>query len=107
MIFLVRSTIRTGSIDHPDWARLLDQERTEGRQLYASGKVRHVWRVPGRYQAVTIYDVDSTEELDKILWSLPLWRFMDIEVEALATHYYDNPESSRFEDIVRPEGREP
>jgi muconolactone D-isomerase len=68
--------------------------------------VRYVWRVPGRYQAVTIFDVDSTEELDKILWSLPLWRFMDIEVEALATHYYDNPESSRFEDIVSPERRE-
>ena len=42
----------------------------------------------------------STEELDKILWTLPLWRFMDIQVEALAVHYYDNPEATRFEDII-------
>lgn len=59
-----------------------------------------MWRVPGRYQALTLFEVDSTEELDKILWSLPLWRFMDIEVEALATHYYDDPAASRFEDIA-------
>lgn len=104
MIFLVRSTIRPGSIDHPDWAHLLDQERTVGRQLYANGKVLHIWRVPGRYEAVTIYDVDSTEELDKLLWSLPLWRFMDIHVEPLAKHYYDDPESTRFEDIAGPGG---
>jgi muconolactone D-isomerase len=100
MIFLVRSTIRNGSIEHPDWARLLEQERVEGRALHANGKVRHVWRVPGRYEAVTIFDVASTEELDKILWSLPLWRFMDIHVEPLAAHYYDDPEGSRFEDIA-------
>jgi len=105
MIFLVRSSIRPGSIDHPDWASLLEQERTVGRELYANGRVRHVWRVPGRYEALTIFDVHSTEELDKILWGLPLWRFMDIHVEALAAHYYDNPDASRFEDIVgRPGG---
>jgi muconolactone D-isomerase len=99
MIFLVRSTIRPGSTEHPDWARLLEEERIVGRQVYANGKVRHIWRVPGRYEAVTIYDVDSPEELDKLLWSLPLWRFMDIHVEALATHYYDDPDATRFEDI--------
>ncbi len=101
MIFLVRSAIRPGSIDHPDWPRLLEQERTQGRALHAGGKVRHVWRVPGRYESVTIFDVASIEELDKILWSLPLWKFMDIQVEPLATHYYDDPDASRFEDIAR------
>ena len=100
MIFLVRSTIRPGSTDHPDWLGLLELERVQGRQLHASGVVKHVWRVPGRYEAVTIFEVASTEELDKILWSLPLWRFMDIHVEALAVHYYDNPDATRFEDIV-------
>lgn len=100
MIFLVRSTIRPGSTDHPDWSSLLEQERVQGRKLHASGVVKHVWRVPGRYEAVTIFEVTSTEELDKILWTLPLWRFMDIHVEALAAHYYDNPEATRFEDIV-------
>lgn len=99
MIFLVRSTIRPGSIDHPEWPALLEQERVVGRRLYEDGKIRHIWRVPGRYSALTLYDVDSTEELDKLLWSLPIWRFMDIEVEPLAEHYYDNPDASRFEDV--------
>jgi muconolactone delta-isomerase len=102
MIFMVRSTIRHGSIEHPDWPRLLEQERLEGRALHATGVVKHVWRVPGRYEAVTIFDVQSTEELDKILWKLPLWRFMDIHVEALAVHYYDDPDATRFEDIASP-----
>src|SRR5438105_3830497 len=101
MIFLVRSTIRPGSTDHPDWARLLEQERVQGRQLHATGVVKHVWRVPGRYEAVTIFELGSTEELDKILWTLPLWRFMDIHVEALAVHYYDNEDATRFEDIAQ------
>jgi muconolactone D-isomerase len=104
VIFLVRSSIRPGSIDHPEWQQRLTDERVQGRALYAGGKVRHVWRVPGRYEAVTIFDVASTDELDKILWGLPLWPFMDISVEPLASHYYDDPQATRFEDIHRGDG---
>jgi muconolactone D-isomerase len=100
VIFLVRSTIRPGSTDHPEWRELLEKERRDGRALHESGKIRGLWRVPGRYEAVTIFDVESVEALDKLLWSLPLWKFMDIHVEPLAEHYYDNPDASRYEDIA-------
>jgi len=87
-------------MDHPEWPQLLAQEREQGRHLHESGMIRGLWRVPGRYEAVTIFDVESVEALDKLLWGLPLWRFMDIHVEALAEHYYNNPDASRYEDVT-------
>jgi muconolactone D-isomerase len=64
-------------------------EKVRGQELVDAGKLRRIWRIPGRRAVYALYRVDSTEELHEILSSLPLFPWMDIEVTALGAHALD------------------
>jgi muconolactone D-isomerase len=42
--------------------------------------------VVGAYSNVSIFDVESADELHEILWNLPLFPFMTVAVTALTGH---------------------
>ena len=64
-------------------------EKVRGQELVDAGKLRRIWRIPGRRAVMALYRVDSPEELHEILSSLPLFPWMDIEVTALGAHALD------------------
>lgn len=70
------------------------KEKAYSQQLQREGKWRHIWRVAGRYSNVSIFDVQDADELHQILMGLPLYPFMDIQVDALCRH----PSSIRDDD---------
>ncbi|TDP86107.1 muconolactone delta-isomerase [Aquabacterium commune] len=70
-------------------------ERELAQQLQASGKWRHLWRIAGQYANVSIFDVESNEELHQLLMSLPLYPYMAMDVTALCRH----PSSIRDADL--------
>lgn len=61
-------------------------EKAYSQNLQRQGKWRHIWRISGQYSNISIFDVDSNEELHNILQGLPLYPFMNIEVMALNRH---------------------
>lgn len=61
-------------------------EKAYSQDLQRQGKWRHIWRISGQYSNISIFDVDSNEELHNILQGLPLYPFMNIEVMALNRH---------------------
>jgi muconolactone D-isomerase len=65
------------------------QEAVRGRELVEQGKLKRIWRTPGRRAVTALYDVDGPDELHEILSSLPLYPWMDIEVIPLGTHALD------------------
>ncbi|NUO89979.1 MAG: muconolactone Delta-isomerase [Dermatophilaceae bacterium] len=62
------------------------REREYSQQLQRAGEWRHIWRVVGQYSNVSVFDVPSNERLHEILWGLPLFPYMSVEVTPLATH---------------------
>lgn len=62
------------------------REKAYSQDLQRSGEWRHIWRVVGQYSNVSIFDVASNERLHEILWGLPLFPYMTIEVTPLASH---------------------
>lgn len=69
-------------------------ERERAQSLQKQGKWRHLWRISGRYSNVSIFDVESPQELHDIISTLPLFPFMDIVVTPLCRH----PSSIRDDD---------
>ena len=87
MLFKVSMTVRlphTMPADEAD--RLKASERAVAEALQRSGKWRHLWRVAGRYANISIFDVADNAELHDLLLTLPLFPYMDIEIEALCRH---------------------
>jgi muconolactone D-isomerase len=70
-------------------ADTLARERAYSQDLQSKGKWPHIWRVVGQYANLSIFDVDSTDELHEILWNLPLFPYMKVQVTPLAQHPSD------------------
>ncbi|WP_439687118.1 Muconolactone Delta-isomerase [Cupriavidus oxalaticus] len=61
-------------------------EKARATEIQESGKWPHLWRVAGRYANISIFDVNSNDELHELLSSLPLFPYMTISVTPLARH---------------------
>ncbi|WP_077035511.1 muconolactone Delta-isomerase [Pelomonas sp. KK5] len=87
MLFHVQMTVRLPH-DLPE-ARadeLKARERAMAQALQHEGKWRHLWRIAGRYANVSVFDVASPAELHDTLSRLPLFPYMEIEVQPLCRH---------------------
>lgn len=74
------------SLNPDERVRLVAAEHEAGRKLLASGIIRRIWRVPGRFANVAIYDVADATELHSAISTLPLFAWLDVRVTALAVH---------------------
>jgi muconolactone D-isomerase len=87
MLFHVNITVRIPHDADPDEIKKLSAaEHERAKELQLQRKWIHLWRVAGRYANISVFDVASPTELDEILNSLPLYRFMEVEVAALCHH---------------------
>jgi muconolactone D-isomerase len=70
-------------------AATLAREKAYSQELQRSGKWPHIWRIVGQYSNLSIFDVTDNVELHDLLWNLPLFPYMRIEITALAPHPSD------------------
>lgn len=70
-------------------AETVAKEKAYSQDLQRQGKWREIWRIVGQYSNISIFDVDSADELHEILWNLPLFPYMNIEIMPLTKHGSD------------------
>lgn len=73
-------------LDLPGRDDLLAREKTYSQELQRSGKWVHIWRITGQYSNLSVFDVADNEALHDVLWGLPLFPFMTIDVTPLGQH---------------------
>ena len=85
MLFQVRMDVSIPrDLPEQERVRLLAEEKHRAQDLQRQGVWLHLWRVVGCYSNISIFDVDSNDALHEVLWTLPLFRFMQVEVTPLA-----------------------
>jgi muconolactone D-isomerase len=88
MEFLVRQTNRMPSDEASQ--RLREQlrvtERKRAKELRDAGILVRLWRVPGTRDAIGLYRAEDATALHDALSSLPLFPWLEIDVQPLATH---------------------
>ena len=87
MLFMAEMDVRLPH-DMPEDAadELRAREKDMAQALQRDGRWRHLWRVAGRYANVSVFDVESPDELHELLSGLPLFPYMEIRVTPLARH---------------------
>ncbi|MEV0032565.1 muconolactone Delta-isomerase [Nocardia sp. NPDC050793] len=89
-LFHVRMDVRIPHDLDPDQrAQIVAREKDYSQRLQRSGKWRHIWRIVGQYSNISVFDVDSADELHEILWNLPLFAYMEIDILPLTRHGSD------------------
>lgn len=87
MEFLVRFEIDAPeSMTTDERERLRGLERIRATELREQGILVRLWRVPGRRAVVGLWEASDATALHDALASLPMFPWMDVTVEALATH---------------------
>lgn len=87
MLYHVRMDVRPPhDIDPKRFEQLKAEEKERSQHLQREGKWPHLWRIAGRYANISIFDVESHDELHALLSTLPLFPFMEVEVTPLARH---------------------
>ena len=87
MLYHVRMDVRPPhDVDPTRFDQLKAEEKARAQELQRIGKWRHLWRIAGLYSNISVFDVDSHDEMHAILTSLPLFPFMEISVTPLARH---------------------
>jgi muconolactone D-isomerase len=90
MLFHARMDVRIPhDLDPAVRADLVAREKAYSQELQRAGKWLHLWRIVGEYSNISIFDVDSTDELHDMISALPLFLYMDIKVTPLSTHPSD------------------
>ena len=70
-------------------AETVAREKAYSHELQRGGEWVHIWRIAGQYSNISIFDVRDNERMHEILWNLPLFPFMTMEVTPLAQHPSD------------------
>lgn len=87
MLFLVKMRV--------DWPRDMPDEDAEALQvaerdysadLQHKGVWKHLWRTTGVFGNVSVFDVQSHEELHEVLTNLPFFPFITLEITPLSQH---------------------
>ncbi|MEV3961944.1 muconolactone Delta-isomerase [Nocardia sp. NPDC050193] len=65
---------------------IVAREKKYSQELQRAGKWVHIWRIVGQYSNISVFAVDSPAELHEILWNLPLFPYMTIDILPLTTH---------------------
>ena len=87
MLFHVRMDVAIPhDLDPARRAEIVAREKAYAQELQQAGQWRHIWRVVGEYANISIFNVDSNEELHELLSGLPLFPYMTIKVTPLAPH---------------------
>ena len=87
MEFLVRfDTALPEAMPAEEKDRLKKLERIRAVELQDQGILVRLWRIPGRRGTVGLWSAPDATALHDALASLPQFPWMDVTVEALATH---------------------
>ena len=90
MEFLVHIEVRwPPDGDGDELLRLTAAERARGQELAAAGRIRRMWRIPGRRANWGVWEAPDATALHEAIASLPFYPYLEVEVIPLAHHPTD------------------
>lgn len=75
--------------DRDELARLTAAEHDRALELAAEGRIKRLWRIPGRRANWGLWEAADATELHQAISSLPFYPWLTVEVYALARHPND------------------
>ena len=50
------------------------QEATAALEAVKAGIIKNIWKVLGKYEVFLVMEVDSVDQMDEMMQSLPIWK---------------------------------
>jgi muconolactone D-isomerase len=75
--------------DPEERERRIQAERARARELAEVGIIKRLWRIPGRWANWGIWEAPDATTLHEAVTSLPMWPYLDVDIQPLADHPND------------------
>ncbi|GAA4880814.1 muconolactone Delta-isomerase [Saccharopolyspora cebuensis] len=90
MLYAVKMDVNLPvGMDPEEKSDALAREKAYSQEVQRGGEWVRIWRCAGQYSNLSIFDVSGHDRLHEILWNLPLFPYMDIEITPLTAHPSD------------------
>jgi muconolactone delta-isomerase len=89
MLFFVNAKIKIKELSPDELWKIWETEAKEARKATEAGKLLAAYKVSGIRRVLGIVEVNSHDELDRILSTLPMARYIEFE-EILPIRPFDN-----------------
>jgi muconolactone D-isomerase len=87
MLFLARMDVQfPPHLDAQEVERLQGLEMEYSQAIQQEGSLTAIWRIVGEYANYSVFNVETNDELHRLLSGFPLYPYLKIKVTALATH---------------------
>ncbi|MGK0741918.1 muconolactone Delta-isomerase [Leucobacter sp. Z1108] len=97
MLYMLTSEVsRPAGIGDAEWDSLLTAEFEYGVGCRKRGNLLEIWRIAGRYAAVSIWNADDHEHFHGLVAGLPLFPYARFTVTPLVEH----PSTARLREQV-------
>jgi len=85
-LFHVEIVFDAESVPEQDRVDVLERERERGIELYRSGALQRIWRVPGTASSISIWEAASEPAVREMLDSLPIAPWCRFDVNLVEVH---------------------
>ncbi|QDY70635.1 muconolactone Delta-isomerase [Qingshengfaniella alkalisoli] len=87
MLYHISMTVKLPKdMDETTATGIKAREKAYSQDLQRSGVWRHLWRVTGQYENISIFDCRDNEHLHEVLTGLPLYPYMEMKITPLNRH---------------------
>jgi muconolactone D-isomerase len=74
LVMMTADLSKPEGLSNKDFFEIWRQESVAAIEAVKAGAIKNIWKVAGEYQIIAVLDVDSGDQIDEILHSLPIWR---------------------------------
>jgi muconolactone delta-isomerase len=74
LVLLTADLAKPESLSNKEFFEVWYQESVAALEAVKAGAMKGIWKVAGEYQVIAVIEVESGDQIDEIVHSLPIWR---------------------------------
>lgn len=73
LVMMTADLAKPESMPSEDFYEIWRQESVAALEALEAGAIKNIWKVAGEYQVIAVFEVESGDQIDDIVHSLPIW----------------------------------
>ena len=74
LVMMTADLAKPESLSNKEFFEIWRQESVAAIEAVKAGAIKAIWKVAGEYQVIAVFEVDSGDQIDEIIHSLPIWK---------------------------------
>ena len=74
LVMMTADLAKPDNLTNKEFFEIWRQESVAAIEAVKAGAIKAIWKVAGEYQVIAVFEVDSGDQIDEVIHSLPIWK---------------------------------